>query len=115
MRLHRVGGEANDGCQDLIGRLLPVDGLGVGVVRLDEILDRIDQCSERGMTTSLDLALRQQGKPALDLIESGWMGGGKMQVVGGMFEKPPLHWCAFVGAKVVEPQMNFHVGGGGTD
>lgn len=42
-------------------------GLGIGVVDGDEILDRMDEGSDLGVTAALDLSLGQQAKLPLHL------------------------------------------------
>lgn len=103
------GRKAGDARENLGRSLLPVGRLGLLVVGRDEILDRVNQRADIGVAATLDLPLREQTKPAFDLIEPGGVGGREMEVVTWALEQPALDQLGFVGGVVVEHQVDFKV------
>ena len=65
-----------DGSEDVVGGLGPAEGLGIGVVRVDEGLDVVLELLGGAVHAAPDLLFGEQGEEALDLIEPGRAGGG---------------------------------------
>ena len=61
--------EALDAGEDLVGRLVPPERLGVFVDRIDILGDRLLQLDGRSVNPAPDLLLRQIGEEVLDLVE----------------------------------------------
>ena len=103
-------GEAGDGGKDLVCRFGPVEGLGLLVMDGDELSDCSFQFLNTAMRGTLNLALCKSCKPALDLVEPGSMGGGKVQMIARPLLQPVADQRSFMGAVVVQHQVDFHVG-----
>jgi hypothetical protein len=69
------GRETGNRSEDLVGSFGPDKGLGILVVHHDELGDGGLQFPHAGMRTALNLPLREQRKPAFDLIEPRGMSG----------------------------------------
>ena len=59
-----------DACEDVVGRLVPAEGLGVLVDRFDIRGDGLLQLDGRAVNPAPDLLLRQIGEEPLHLVES---------------------------------------------
>ncbi len=62
-------GESGDGCQDLVCGFGPSKGFRLLIVDLDELPDSIFQFLDAGVRAALNLPLREQCEPSLDLVE----------------------------------------------
>ena len=71
-------GEPSNAVEDGIRILGPDERLGSLVVKADELRDRAFQLAHAVVRTSLDLALRQHGEPALHLIQPGTVRGSEV-------------------------------------
>ena len=61
--------ESPDAGEDFVGSLRPREGLGLVVVRIDVLIDRLLQFPDTSMRPALDGSLREKPEPALDLVE----------------------------------------------
>src|SRR5574340_127365 len=69
--------EAGDTRQDFVRGLGPDEGLGFGVVGIDELSDRLLEFGDAAVTATTNLLLGQLTKPALNEIEPRAVGRGK--------------------------------------
>jgi len=69
----------------------------------DELSNGLLQVLNTAVGTTPDLALGEQGKPALDLIQPGSMGGSEVQMIAGSLLQPLPHPGRLVGTVVVQP------------
>jgi hypothetical protein len=65
----RAQAEASDAGQDLVSRLEPREGLGLGVGPGDEDLDVMLEIGDAAVNPAPDLLVRQERKPTLDLVD----------------------------------------------
>ena len=79
-------------CEDVISRLCPIEWFGIGVVKLDIVLDRLLQLPGRAMRAAPDLLFGQRGKPALDLVEPAGRSGREVNMKPRAAHSP--RWCA---------------------
>jgi hypothetical protein len=63
-------GEAGDAGEDLVGGLGPDEGLGLGVVDVDDFADRLLEPGDAAVRAAADLLLRELGEPALDAADA---------------------------------------------
>src|SRR5437588_5114705 len=82
-----VGG---DPVEDLLGALVSYVGLGVFVPVGDPGADRGDEVMDRAMRAAPDLLRGQLGKPALDEVQPGAVGGREVQGEARMAQQPAL-------------------------
>ena len=111
MGLDGLCSEAGDCGEYLVGGSLPAEGLGIGVVSGDEILDGVDEGGKLGVAAAFDLALGEQAKPPFDLIEPGGMRGREVQMVAGMLQQPALDQGRLVRGIVIQDEMDLLVSG----
>ena len=76
--------------------------------------DELSDCSFQFLNTAvrgtLNLALGKECEPAFDLVEPGSMGRGKVQMIARPLLQPLADQRSFMGAVVVQHQVDFHVG-----
>src|ERR1019366_2618276 len=96
---------------DLVCGLGPVEGLGLLVMGSDELSDCSFEFLDTAVRGTLNLALCKQCEPAFDLVEPRSMGGGKVQMIARPLQQPLANQRGFMGAVVVQYQVDFHVGG----
>ena len=99
-----------DAREDVISRLCPIEWFGIGVVKLDIVLDRLLQLPGRAMRAAPDLLFGQRGKPALDLVEPGGRSGREVNMKPPVAGKPGLDGRGFVRAVVVHHQVDVQIG-----
>lgn len=86
--------KALDALQDVIGRLGPDERLGILIADLDIASDIAFQLDDALVRGSLDLPLREQREPSLDLVEPGAVRRREVEVEAGVLREPSLdRWC----------------------
>ncbi len=96
-----------------IGRGVPAERLGVGVVVGDELIDTLDELIDAGERASTDCLVSEGGKEAFELIESGAVGRDEMHVPAGWTGQPGLDLGVTVRGVVVDDAMNVQFDGYG--
>jgi hypothetical protein len=82
----RVAGNAGE---DLVGRFDPKERLGSFVVGGDEFADGGLQFADAAVNAAADLLVGEFGKPALDQIDPGPIGGRVVDMEAWTLRKPP--------------------------
>src|SRR5512144_2964380 len=95
-----------DGGEDLVGGLGPREGLGIGVGLGDVGADRALKVLGAGEHAAFEPAAGEYGEPALDQIEPGGRGRGKVQVKAGTLHEPVVHQLGLVDRGVVEHEVD---------
>jgi hypothetical protein len=75
-------------------------------VNVEKVADRFFEFEGAAMGSALDLALAQDGEPALDEVQPRPGGRREVQVVAGVAGEPGLDGRRLVGAVVVHDQVN---------
>ena len=70
------------------------------------VIDGLDQLGDTAEGATADSLAGDFGKSALDQVEPRTAGGSEVQVVAGMGPKPLHHRWMFMGAVIVEDQVN---------
>ena len=73
-----LGRESGDGGENLVCRFGPTKGRRLLVMSCDEFADGFLQFLYAAVRPAFDLALGEQDKPALDLIQPGGVRGGEV-------------------------------------
>ena len=97
---------ALDGGEDVAGRHGLAEGLGFGVMSVDE---GADSCFELGggvMNAAAELALRPEGEEAVDLIDPGRPGWREVDVPAGALGEPVTDRLGFVGNVFVHDEVD---------
>ena len=76
---------------------------------LNELSNRPLQFLHAVMRATFNLALAQESKPALDLVEPGTVRGSKMQVVSGTAQQLVFDRRSFVGAVIIHDQVHLQM------
>jgi len=97
---------ASDGGDDLVRVLCPTEGLWVGVCLCDEAFDGCLQGDQGVEHASLQAALGQFGKEALDGIDPGGRGWREVEGEAGMPPEPLDDLGVLVGGVVVEHDVD---------
>ncbi len=71
----------------------------------EELVDRGDQVGDAVEDAAADRFVGQLAEPALDEVEPGARGRGEVEVEAGVFGEPGVDVGVFVGAVVVEDQV----------
>jgi hypothetical protein len=90
-----------------------LDGLGLLVMESGELSDGTFQSRNAAARGTLNLALCKPCEPTLDLIEPGSMGRGRVQMIARPLLQPVADQRSFMGAVVVQYQVDLHVGWNG--
>ena len=85
---------------------MPDEGLWVAIVVLDEVVDGGFEFLGGTVDAAAELAFGEQREPAFDQIEPGGRGGREVNVEAGPFGQPVPDQLRFVGAVVVQDQVN---------
>lgn len=92
----------------------PDEGVGLRTVLVHEGVDPEGQFLDVGERAAADGLLRDQPEPALNLMDSGGVGGGVVHVVAGPASQPGVDPGMLVGGVVVDNEMDVerrgHVG-----
>lgn len=88
--------------------LLPLEGSGLGVVGLDELIDGLADLPSMGEARSLEHGSGHDAEPDLDLVQPTGMGGREVEADVGMAFEPPVMF-GLVCAQVVQDDMDLHV------
>src|SRR5262249_8327662 len=102
--------KSSDASEDLISGLRPDERLGAAVGEGDVGHNRSFQGARADMRTAFDLFLAQQSEPALDEIQPRRTGRREMQVEARMPYEPAVNRWRFVGAVIVENQVDGQIG-----
>src|SRR5262245_2675403 len=102
--------KSSNASEDLVCRLRPDEQIGAAVGKGDVGQDRRFQGARAGMRTAFDLFLTQQGEPAFDQVQLRWPGRREMQMEARMPRAPTVNRWRFVGAVVVEDQVDGQIG-----
>ena len=102
--------EALDGGEDVVGGFGPAEGLGMGIVRVDEGADVVFELPGGAMHAAPELLLREQGEEALDLIEPGCAGRGEVDVPTRPLGQPVADGLGLVGDVIAQDPMHVEVG-----
>src|SRR5437899_10129847 len=87
----------------------PEEGASVAIVVLHELIDLGHELREAGKGAAADGALRDERKPALNLIEPGRVGRREVEVVAGMPGEPAAYLGVLVGPVVVHDEVHVEV------
>ena len=104
--LFEFGACALDFGEDGFGGGCPDVGFGIGVVGVEVCLDAGDQVGHAAEDSAAQVLVGQVAKPALDLVEPGRRGRGEVQVKPLVPLQPSIDLGVFVGAVVVQDQMD---------
>jgi hypothetical protein len=105
-RVDRSLSESRDARQDLIGAFGPDKGFRIGLMRLDEFLDRPLQVRHAPERAAANLLVRQLGEPSLHEAQPGAIGWREMGVEPGTLGEPVLDERRLVGAVVVHDDVH---------
>ena len=89
---------ASEGCDDFVGIGGPLEGLRVGVVIVEESVDRGLEVGDGPEDAALETALGQDGEKSLDGIEPGGRSRREVERPTGMARQPSPHDGMLVGA-----------------
>jgi len=92
--------------EDVFGGFAPDEGLWLGVVLQQVVVDRVLEVVDAGVAAAADALCGDLGEEALDEVHPGRAGGCEMQLEAGMLFQPGLHLGRLVGRVVVENQMD---------
>src|SRR5678816_902593 len=93
-----------------ISRGSPGEGLAVGVVRGDEVIDLVDQVFDRRERAASDRLVGDQAEEAFDLVEPGAVGGNEMHVPPGSGGQPGAYLRMGVRGVVVDDAVDVELG-----
>jgi len=91
--------------EDVFGGFAPDEGLRLGVVLEQVVVDCAFEIVDAGVAAAADALCRDLGEEALDEVQPGRAGGCEVQLEPGMLLQPGLHLGRLVGGVVVENQM----------
>jgi len=91
---------------DVLGGLAPDEGLRLGVVLQQVVVDRAFEIVDAGVAATSNALCRDLGEEALHEVHPGRAGGREMQLETGMLFQPGLHLGRLVGGVVVEDQVD---------
>ena len=91
---------------DVLGGFAPDEGLRLGVVLEQVVVDCAFEIVDAGVAAAADALCRDLGEEALDEVQPGRAGGCEVQLEPGMLLQPGLHLGRLVGGVVVENQMD---------
>ena len=89
----------------------PLEGLGVGVVVVEEAVDGGLKVCDGSEDATLEAPLGQDGEEALDGVEPGSRSRREVKGPAGMAREPSPHGGMLVGGIVVEDRMDRLAGG----
>lgn len=92
--------------EDVFGGLAPDEGLRLGVVLQQVIVDCVLEVVDAGVAAAADALGGDLGEEALDEVHPGRACGREMQLEAGMLLQPGLHLGRLVGGVVVEHEMD---------
>ena len=92
--------------EDVFGSLAPDEGLRLGVVLQQVVVDLVLEIVDAGVAAAADALCGDLGEEALDEVHPGRAGGREMQLEAGMLLQPGLHLGRLVGRVVVKNQMD---------
>jgi hypothetical protein len=78
---------------------------------LEEGVDRVDQFGDAAEDAAPDRFVGELAEPALDEVEPGARGGDEVQVEARVLGEPGVDVFVFVGAVVVEDQVQLALAG----
>ena len=90
--------------------LAPLEGSGLGVVDLDEVIDGLADLTRVGEARSFQDGPCHDAEPDLDLIEPTGVRGGEVEMDVGIPLEPTVV-LGFVSVEVVEDDVERHVFG----
>src|ERR1035437_6231628 len=85
---------------------MPDKGLWVAVVVLDEVVDGGFEFLGGAVDAAAELAFGEQGEPSFHQVEPRGRSRGEVKVEAGAFGQPVANQLRFVGAVVVQDQVN---------
>src|SRR6056297_1512702 len=92
--------------KDVFGGLAPDEGLRLGVVLQQVVVDRAFEIVDAGVAAAADALCRDLGEEAFDEVQPGRACGREMQFEAWVFLQPRPHLGRLVGGVVVENQMD---------
>jgi len=92
-----------------LGALGPHEGLGISIVAVEIVMDRLLEVSHAPEDAAPDALGGDLGEEPLDQIEPGGAGRREMQLEARMPCEPSLHLGRFMRAVVVEHEMDIEV------
>ncbi len=102
--------EPCDARQDLIGAFRPDERLAGGIAGVEELPDGGLQPPHAPMRPTAELLRRQFREPAFHQVEPRRIGRREMQMEAWALGQAPVDQRRFVGAVVVEDQVDVEVG-----
>src|SRR5580692_298116 len=97
--------------QDIVRRFYPDEGLGLGIMQIEEGVDRLLQFASGAEAGSSDLLFCEGGKPPLDQVEPTGRGRCKVHMKAWALQEPPLNRRCLVSGVVVQNQVHVQFGG----
>ena len=102
---------ASDAGEDLVGGFGPNERLGGFVVGGDEFADGGLQFADTAVNPAADLLVGEFGKPPLDQVDPGPVGGRVVDMEAWTLRKPPPDEGRLVGPIVVHDDVDIEWGG----
>jgi hypothetical protein len=101
--------KSGDGFKYLVGGFGPDEGFWVAVVVVEVGADGVLQLAGAAMDAAAQLFFGKQRKPPFDQVRPGAAGGSEVQVEARVAQQPALDGWGFVGAVVIENQVQFQL------
>ncbi len=102
--------EASDAGQDVVCRLDPHEGLGIGTVGGQVQPNGVLQRTGAAMTAPAKLLVGEDGEPALHLVDPRRVGGREVQVEAWVAQQPAMDERRLVSAVIVQDEVHVQVG-----
>ena len=102
--------ETLDALQDFVGTLRPAEWLGVAVTFCGVREEIRGELLDAAVHAPMELVLRQDREPRLDLVEPGTRRRREVQVIAWMLGEPALDGGGLVRAVVVKDEMDLEGG-----
>ena len=96
--------------QNVIGGFGPHERLGVGIVTIEVLANRLLELTGGSMRAPTQVLLSERGEPAFDLVEPRGRGRREVDLESWMSSKPGTYRRGFVGGVVVHHQMHVQPG-----
>ena len=96
--------------EDVLGGFAPDEGLRLGVVLPQVVVDHGLELIDAGVAASADALCGDLGEEAFDQVHPGRAGSREMQLEAGMLFQPGLHLGRLVGGVVVENHAMAKIG-----
>ena len=92
--------------ENVLGGLAPDEGLRLGVVQQQIVVDRVLEVVDAGVAAATDALCGDLGEEALHKVQPGRAGGHEVQLEAGMIFQAGLNLRRLVGGVVIENQVD---------